>query len=348
MPAPPPLPDFLQQIAWLTGLRDRDQLDNCLVKILAAQLQGADVALHRLVGEVGDQRWLTGAQKRVEEAEPRIEQPWMDWRDLPTPAERPDWLVCMARQEAVTVVGPRPCTLLPLPGEQQAQGVVVLQGAPRLAKALVQRIDALLQVWQHVQNLIDYSERDTLTGLLNRKCFDESFYKASALPQVAAGDELCERRDHSQEPQYWLSVIDIDHFKTVNDRFGHLIGDEVLLLLSRVMRSSFRFYDQLYRFGGEEFVVLVRCPTEADAMAAFERFRLAVRNFNFPQVQTLTISIGVTDVRPGDTPSAAVERADKAVYYAKHHGRDQVQSQAELVRRGELVVNTQDSDVELF
>jgi diguanylate cyclase (GGDEF)-like protein len=348
MPARPPPSDFLQQIAWLTGLRDRDQLDSCLVHILSAQFPGVDVAIHRLMGEVGDQRWLTGVQKHASQDEPHVEQPWMDWRDLPVPEDRPDWLVCMARQEAITVPGARPCILLPLPGEQQAQGVVQLQGATSLAKALAQRIDALLQVWQHVQNLIDYSERDTLTGLLNRKCFDESFYKASALPKSAAGDEARERRDHSIEPQYWLSVIDIDHFKTVNDRFGHLIGDEVLLLLSRVMRSSFRFYDQLYRFGGEEFVVLVRCPTEADAMAAFERFRDAVRNFVFPQVQKLTVSIGVTDVRPGDTPSAAVERADNAVYYAKHHGRDQVQSYADLVRRGELVVGTQDSDVELF
>jgi diguanylate cyclase (GGDEF)-like protein len=348
MPVRPPPSDFLQQIAWLTGLRDLDQLDSCLVHILAAQFPSADVAMHRLMGEIGDQRWLTGVQKKAHQADSHLEQPWMDWRDLPAPGDRPDWLVCMARQEALTISGTRPCTLLPLPGEQQAQGVVALIGVASLPKALAQRIDALMQVWQHVQNLIDYSERDTLTGLLNRKCFDESFYKASALPQRLSADEGRERRDHSVEPQYWLSVIDIDHFKSVNDRFGHLIGDEVLLLLSRVMRQSFRFYDQLYRFGGEEFVVLVRCPTEADAMAAFERFRVAVRQYAFPQVQTLTVSIGVTNVRPGDTPSAAVERADNAVYYAKHHGRDQVQSQTELVRRGELVVGTQESDVELF
>jgi diguanylate cyclase (GGDEF)-like protein len=348
MQARPPPSDFLQQIAWLTGLRDRDQLDACLVHILCTQCGVAEVSLQRLIGEIGDQRWLTGVQRVAGEGESRAELPWMDWRDLPLPEDRPDWLVCMARQEQISVAGPPPVTLLPLPGEQQPQGVVELRGALNFPKTLRQRVEALLQVWQHVQNLIDYSERDTLTGLLNRKCFDESFYKASALPQHGAAGEANERRDVGVDPRFWLSVIDIDHFKNVNDRFGHLIGDEVLLLLSRVMRSSFRFYDQLYRFGGEEFVVLVRCPTEADAMAAFERFRVAVRNFAFPQVQTLTVSIGVTDVRPGDTPSAAVERADNAVYYAKHHGRDQVQSQAELVRRGELVVGTQDSDVELF
>jgi len=111
----------------------------------------------------------------------------------------------------------------------------------------------------------------------------------------------------------WLGVIDIDHFKRVNDSHGHLIGDEVLLLLSRLMRNAFRFDDRLYRFGGEEFVVLMRCEYDADAMHALERMRGYVQAFNFPRVGKVTVSIGVTEVRSGDMPSMAFERADQAV-----------------------------------
>ena len=144
-------------------------------------------------------------------------------------------------------------------------------------------------------------------------------------------------------------MIDIDHFKRVNDTYGHLIGDEVLLLLARLMRACFRFHDQLYRFGGEEFVVLMRCNGEAEAALALERLRASTANHLFPQVGHITISIGFSEVRPGDTPSGAFERADKAVYHAKAHGRNQVCSHAALVAEGKLVEQVANvGDIELF
>jgi len=115
-----------------------------------------------------------------------------------------------------------------------------------------------------------------------------------------------------------------------------------------VMRSCFRFYDQVYRFGGEEFVVLLRCSGEDDAMAALERFREAVRGYVFPQVEHITVSVGFTDVRHGDSPNAAVERADRAVYFAKNHGRDQVRCHAALVRKGLLEDEKKAGDIDLF
>jgi len=114
------------------------------------------------------------------------------------------------------------------------------------------------------------------------------------------------------------------------------------------MRSSFRFHDRLYRFGGEEFVVLMRCASEHDAALALERMRSNTASYPFPQVGQITISIGFTEVKPGDTPSGAFERADKAVYFAKGHGRNQVQSHAELVARGDLEDESKIGDVELF
>jgi diguanylate cyclase (GGDEF)-like protein len=141
---------------------------------------------------------------------------------------------------------------------------------------------------------------------------------------------------------YWLAVLDIDFFKRVNDNYGHLIGDEVLLLMARLMRASFRFHDQLYRFGGEEFVILMRCTDEDDAAGALERFRLTVEANAFPQVGTITVSMGFTALRADDTPGGAFDRADKAVYFAKESGRNQVRSYELLVAAGALVEDAPD------
>ena len=146
----------------------------------------------------------------------------------------------------------------------------------------------------------------------------------------------------------WLGVIDIDHFKRVNDSFGHLIGDEVLLLLSRLMRSTFRYHDRLYRFGGEEFVVLMRSASADAAALAFERLRSNVERFVFPRVGRITVSVGFTQVRPDDTPASAFERADRAVYHAKQSGRNRVTSHAALVADGTLSEAAPTGDVELF
>ena len=102
------------------------------------------------------------------------------------------------------------------------------------------------------------------------------------------------------------------------------------------MRTCFRLSDQLYRFGGEEFVVLMRCRSEADALQVLERLRVCTEQYLFPQVGRITVSMGLSDVRVGDTPSGAIERADKALYFAKGNGRNQVCSYAALVTVGAL------------
>ena len=207
-----------------------------------------------------------------------------------------------------------------------------------------------MRIYRNFQGLLDYSERDTLTGMLSRKTFDDSFLKLLGELSLTM-PEVEDRRRHTGDSSYFLGVIDIDHFKRVNDGFGHLIGDEVLLLLSRLMRSSFRFHDLLFRFGGEEFVVLMRCElgAAADAAHAFERMRQNTERYAFPQVGTVTVSIGFTQVRPDDLPATAFDRADNALYHAKHSGRNQVRNHAELVAAGQMAEQVvPGSDVEFF
>jgi diguanylate cyclase (GGDEF)-like protein len=206
--------------------------------------------------------------------------------------------------------------------------------------------------------LLDYGELDTLTGLLNRKTFESHFHKLCQRLAPAEGEPAhagpsapdgTERRAALQgrEPS-WLALIDIDHFKSINDGYGHLFGDEVLLLVSRLMRRSLRGADHLFRFGGEEFVVVLDRASEAGVLVVFERLRTAVEQHKFPQVDRVTISIGYTRINPRDISTTCVERADAALYYAKSHGRNNVCSWEALHAAGQLTPRSGVGDIELF
>ena len=340
--------EIIDHLASLTGLRDRDTLDVSLAHAMRDFLAPRCVAVCRLVGEPGDERWLTRAALLYDAPAATADPAWVDLESLPRADQRPARLQCLNTAE---IVEQRTdglfTTLFPVMSDTGAVGVIELQTVRGIGVKTRRLVFGVLRIYLNVQTLLDYSERDTLTGLLNRKIFDDSFYKVASLPLQGSRQDQGGRRQAGGS-RYWLGVIDIDHFKNVNDRFGHLIGDEVLLLVSRIMREAFRFSDQLYRFGGEEFVVLLLCGDEAGAVTAFERFRKVVGEYAFPQAGRITISIGFTAIEVGDTPSVAFERADRAVYHAKHNGRDQVCNYAELQRRGIVEDDRRVSDVELF
>lgn len=342
----------VDHLAELTGFRDRDVMDVTLVMALRDLLEPESAAIYRCVGEPGEERWLTRAKLRAGDAVAQADPLWAKPEALPLATDHPLRLEAM-RTRTVTAVaqGGQWLYLFPIATDRDVVGVIEIVSTRRLGPAAQRMVSSVLRIYHNFQGLLDYSERDTLTGLLNRKTFDESFLKV--LCDVPHGRHACDhgaedRRHDAATPHYVLGVIDIDHFKSVNDRFGHLIGDEVLLLLSRLMRGSFRFHDLLYRFGGEEFVVLMCCDEEVHAGEAFERLRVNTERYTFPQVGRITVSIGFTEVRPGDSPAAAFERADKAVYHAKAHGRNQVHNYAALVASGTIRETRQFSDIELF
>ncbi|MDH5649220.1 MAG: GGDEF domain-containing protein, partial [Gammaproteobacteria bacterium] len=149
--------------------------------------------------------------------------------------------------------------------------------------------------------------------------------------------------------RFCLALVDVDRFKSVNDELGHLYGDEVLVHLSQIMNRSFRYYDLVCRYGGEEFAILLRDVDLAQAMEVLERFRVTVENYHFPQVGNKTVSIGVVQVEPGEIMPAIIDKADKALYYSKTHGRNQMHAYEKLVASGELAPRESKSgDVELF
>ena len=341
--------ELVDHLAELTGFRDRELLDVTLVGALRDLLRPRAVAIYRSVGEAGHERWLTRARLQAGELAARADPGWVDLESLPAHHEHPARLDAFRRQTIVQLPGPVHLTLFPVATDRESLGVMEVESDSALDERDQRLVMSILRIYRNFQGLLDYSERDTLTGLLNRKTFDESFMKAVAEPMLPPPDgEGEDRRTAAQRCRYWMGVIDIDHFKRVNDTYGHLIGDEVLLLLARLMRASFRFDDRLYRFGGEEFVVLMRCTDAPAAALALERLRAHVERHLFPQVGHITVSIGFTELKRGDTPSGAFERADKAVYFAKGQGRNQVRHHAELVASGHLEDDTKIGDVELF
>lgn len=210
-------------------------------------------------------------------------------------------------------------------------------------------IEGILSVYRNYQGILDYSERDSLTGLLNRKTFDEKFSKllAASVPGSVPQDQQERRHAPAAGIGHWLAVADIDHFKRVNDQFGHLYGDEVLILVANLLRSSFRGQDRVFRFGGEEFVVLLRGTTLQDARKIFERFRRNVEQHEFPQVGRVTVSIGFTSIS-AESPVVILGHADQALYYAKENGRNRVCFYDELVTSGELHSEVSNDEVEFF
>jgi len=310
------VPDLVARLAELTGFRDRDLLDVTLAGALRDLLRPRSVAIYRPVGEGAGRRWMTRACLVQGDAVASADSAWADLESLPPLGAFPARCEALAR---ATVSATDGLCVFPLASDRDVVGVLEIESDTPLDDAAQRMVGSILRIYSNFQSLLDYSERDTLTGLLNRKTFDESFFKAFLQAGPASVGAAGGRRAAACARRHWLGMIDIDFFKAVNDNHGHQIGDEVLLLVSRLMNGSFRFHDRLYRFGGEEFVVLMHCESEQDAANAFERLR-----------------------------RDAIERADRAVYCAKARGRNQVLSHAALVASGALQVSEKVGEVELF
>ncbi|MFN3789501.1 MAG: diguanylate cyclase [Massilia sp.] len=156
---------------------------------------------------------------------------------------------------------------------------------------------------------------DSLTGLPNRHAFLE---RAENARQAAL----------RQRQPLALAMMDIDHFKQINDRFGHATGDEALTVFARTARATLRAHETIGRLGGEEFAMVLPGTDVAGALHAAERLRRAVREavvITSGTPYTMTVSIGVVVLDPNETLGMALARADHALYAAKSGGRDRVE-----------------------
>lgn len=236
-----------------------------------------------------------------------------------------------------------PATLFPLKNNDGHTIAIIAIENLICDEPLQQTIAMMLQIFQNFTALISDNEHDTLTGLLNRKTFENKINKVLQKMQ-----SMSKRQDDKPNQLYFLAIFDIDHFKRVNDEFGHLIGDEVLLIFSQLMTQNFRSTDPLFRFGGEEFVGIFECLNPPDIEIILNRFKEKISQYNFPQVGKITVSAGYTDISPFDASTQIIDRADLALYYAKNHGRNRICHFEQLIAEGLIQENKKEGDIELF
>jgi diguanylate cyclase (GGDEF)-like protein len=191
------------------------------------------------------------------------------------------------------------------------------RGPSPIQATLIQKLsEHILYVMQRLlvlEDLQTQATHDPLTGLLNRR------------PMEAVLQNLCQVNNRQQLVS--LILLDIDHFKAINDTFGHLVGDQVLKDLSILLRGHVRSQDIVCRYGGEEFcMVMFDTPLDV-AMARAEKVRRAVKYLTLTHddqpIEPLTASLGIACFpRHGEDPQQLLDRADQALYWAKSHGRD--------------------------
>jgi len=182
--------------------------------------------------------------------------------------------------------------------------------------------DEIGRISRSINRLLDIAERlliekdylattDPLTGINNRLRF------ADVLAEEA------ERKRRNKQPMA-LIMFDIDHFKSINDAYGHNVGDEVLKTLAHLVSGEVRATDFFARWGGEEFVLLLRDDDCDAAVAGAEKLRNRIANEDFPAIGKVTCSFGVTAWVQDDTETSLIARADKALYESKKAGRNRV------------------------
>lgn len=333
----------LQSLAAMTGQRDRELLARTLVATLSELIEHSVITLYRLLGDEA----ILVAQESTDIPHTHIAEASIIISD------RIEFKSVIDSQcESITSLDARTIrVIIPIHGKQEISALLIIITNAKFNQILSLTRD-MLTIYSNYLNLLDESETDTLTGLLNRRTFDNNLEKMltentdTEAPKIVINSHS--RKPPSSELPHWLAVMDIDHFKRINDEFGHLYGDEVLLLLSRCMRRNFRQTDKLFRFGGEEFVVVLDRTSKFDASKVLERFRTAIESYDFPQVGRVTISIGFACLNGKDDPSTLVGRADQALYYAKEHGRNQVCFYEELIAEGKLSAEHFTDDVQLF
>lgn len=341
---------LLKHMVDMTGHRDHAMLDLSVISAVQELAHAVETRVLSIV-TVGGQRFVRPRACIKAGAKPRLEEQCDGGPGEPVSAY-PRLEQCLDAQ-GVRAEGPvvdgRRTMWVPIWMGEHADTCLEIVRTRAFTQPVIHMIDGIIGVYRNFHNLLDYSERDSLTGLLNRKTFDDQL--ARMLQPDANGELLPgqpERRQRQADERQWLAVIDVDNFKLVNDRFGHLYGDEVLILIANMLQSSFRAQDRVFRFGGEEFVVLLRSTTLENAWKIIERFRASVEAHQFPQVGTVTVSVGFTCISQAESPVVTLGHADQALYYAKANGRNKVCHYDQLVAEGLLATATSNDTVEFF
>ncbi len=313
--------DLIDTIAELTHLRNRHELERTFAELVYRLAEASELIL-----------WRVGRRSGEAKLRSQVSLPQLGPEAVPVQPV-PECRSCLETANPVCsrIAGNAARHVYPIHDGSRVAGLLELTRPEPFTRLEEHMIASLIKVYGNHAGLLDYGERDELTGLLNRRSFSTLFNQASM------------RRCGA------IAVADIDFFKRINDEFGHPYGDEVLILMARLMEQTLDESDGVFRFGGEEFVVLLGGADLGEAWKMLDNFRAAVQATTFPQVGRVTISIGLASFGANDTGASAFGRADEALYVAKQRGRNQVQCHEWLVEEGCLAdAKKANSVVELF
>jgi two-component system, cell cycle response regulator len=295
------------------GLADADMDLKRLLRIAEARRQLTDALIHqssplgmvRAIGNILESTGQAGA------CELSVEMPLDGWTTWCADDGHPQRREAQAGWHHICLLG-QPAMVLAIRGQgaTEAFDPDMERMLREFAESMRPWVDHLLEDQRHAHEVAALNTAalcDPLTGLANRRALEEAKLPAS----------------------YSLIELDLDHFKQVNDRFGHDAGDRVLKQVARVLRESVREQDQTFRLGGEEFLVLLPEADQATALMVAERIRLAMHQLDLAGAAPggrLTVSLGVStkSAQLSTDFSQLMELADQALYVAKGDGRDRV------------------------
>ena len=223
----------------------------------------------------------------------------------------------MSHTKAVLDEAIDPAEIRPLVSGLITASNSVIDANRDLCRQLEIRGNEIERLKQEIETIRAEASLDPLTGLANRKTFDGALANA-----------LTENRDKARH--ICLVLFDIDRFRVINDRFGHLVGDRVLRHIAAVLTESVKGKDTVARFGGEEFAIILPDTSPDDAQTVAENIRKTIeearlrRSKDGELLGKITVSAGVAWAKPGHPPEELIDLASQALLQAKRNGRNQV------------------------
>jgi len=347
------LPSVLKKLGDMTALRDTALVEQSLLRTLEPLLGVLETSFYRTDDSGGIIRTIhhsrnvvveNGVNRVVDNVEEVTNE-----RDAPAAVVRLFESARLLRRSCSRRTDNDQLLICyPTFGKNEVVGYFVFQRDREVSAKEDSIIQGVIDVFTNYFDLLDASQRDQLTGLLNRYSLDAYLNRLWSLLSESQNVLRAEASDVlSPRERYWLWLIDIDHFKSINDRFGHIIGDEVIILVTRLLKNSMRGSDSLFRYGGEEFLIIIAAPDEDSAKCVFERSRLKIADLEFPRVGKVTISGGFSEADPKVLPREVLDRADSALYAAKAAGRNRVCHYEQLLRDG-VIKEAATGEIDLF
>jgi diguanylate cyclase (GGDEF)-like protein len=319
---------MLKHIASFTSLRDQELLAFSLLQSVTSILahQNKAVVKLSLTGEVLNQIYFSDGDYHKLNADASIDKEWRGFFTYMQASALENHR--FSKKAGVTYI-------YSINQSKDYNQYLVIDLSQNMSGEQSHMLSGMLNIFNNFNALLTDSQTDELTGLLNRKTFEKSIASFHSEPEKSEhfkGNE--QRKSQTDDENNWIVIADVDHFKSINDKFGHLYGDEVLIHIANALKINIRHKDVVFRFGGEEFVVFFKNLTRKKCEEALSRLSKAISDANLVQLDKLTVSFGVTKFNPNIFHTTLMDHADQALYYSKQNGRNKYTFFEDLIENG--------------